>query len=212
MDFGLHEDGTTLAKFLAAMDSRDGKCKRHCNVDGALEMCHAEDASPPVNDAQCTNDPLYIFASVDEGDDNATRKRDGILADFPSHLPEFLGGATADHVRIRSRQFYLGPEGSGAPQHVHSDAYNAIAYGAKRWFLSPPHSSNYTRIHPSRFVRDVLPRLSADERPIECVQLAGDVLYVPFLWGHAVLNIHETIGIAMEFSYRGNFLDADRDF
>ena len=36
---------------------------------------------------------------------------------------------------------------------------------------------------------------------IEVVQNAGDILYVPCEWGHAVLNTRETIGAAVEFIY-----------
>jgi hypothetical protein len=32
-------------------------------------------------------------------------------------------------------------------------------------------------------------------RPLECVQLPGDVLYLPTLWNHMTVNIGETIGI-----------------
>jgi hypothetical protein len=30
-------------------------------------------------------------------------------------------------------QFFFGPAGSGAPVHFHGDAWNVVAYGAKRW-------------------------------------------------------------------------------
>lgn len=36
-------------------------------------------------------------------------------------------------------------------------------------------------------------------QPLECVQSAGDVLYVPARWSHATVNIDECIGLAVEF-------------
>ena len=36
----------------------------------------------------------------------------------------------------------------------------------------------------------------------ECQQEAGDIMYVPCEWGHAVLNLEDTVGMAVEFKYR----------
>ena len=36
-------------------------------------------------------------------------------------------------------------------------------------------------------------------QPLECMQNAGDVLYIPSGWGHATINIDESIGFAVEF-------------
>ena len=34
-----------------------------------------------------------------------------------------------------------------------------------------------------------------------CVQRAGDVLFVPNNWGHAVLNLRTSVGVAAELSF-----------
>jgi hypothetical protein len=34
---------------------------------------------------------------------------------------------------------------------------------------------------------------------MECMQQAGDVMYVPMTWGHAVLNVQTSIGVATNF-------------
>ena len=36
----------------------------------------------------------------------------------------------------------------------------------------------------------------------ECIQEPGDVLYVPEMWAHGVVNIAESVGVAMEFSLK----------
>jgi hypothetical protein len=36
--------------------------------------------------------------------------------------------------------------------------------------------------------------------PIECTQFPGDALYVPLGWGHGVLNLETSIGVAIEYS------------
>ena len=104
----------------------------------------------------------------------------------------------------RPRRFFPPPALSGAPPHFHGDAWNALLYGRKRWFLFEPAEAFFAR-----------PRLRAIDwvleagtggggvgaRPLgrQCMQNAGDILYVPRLWGHAVLNVQESIGFAVEF-------------
>lgn len=131
-------------------------------------------------------------------------------------------------------QFYLGSPGTGAPMHVHKDAWNALIYGQKRWFLLPPALSLYSTVPASEWVQD-LARLrqyrtsteskgkssssindeytlfyksfpfsflqdQLDNEILQCTQEAGDVMYVPHGWGHAVLNTQTSIGVAVEFS------------
>lgn len=37
-------------------------------------------------------------------------------------------------------------------------------------------------------------------RGLQCTQHPGDVMFVPSLWGHATLNMKQSIGVAHEFS------------
>ena len=36
---------------------------------------------------------------------------------------------------------------------------------------------------------------------LECVQHLGDMVFVPDMWGHAVINLREGVGVASEFIY-----------
>jgi hypothetical protein len=40
---------------------------------------------------------------------------------------------------------------------------------------------------------------SAHGRPLRCVQQSGDIMFVPDLWGHAVVNHQPSIAVAIEF-------------
>ena len=42
-------------------------------------------------------------------------------------------------------QFNLGPALTGAQPHFHGDAWNALVYGRKQWFIHPPTSSFFAR-------------------------------------------------------------------
>jgi ribosomal protein L16 Arg81 hydroxylase len=70
-----------------------------------------------------------------------------------------------------------------------------LVYGRKEWLIHPPHASEYS-IDPSQDWWPT-PRVRTTKH-LRCEQHAGDVLYVPDMWGHAVLNTRETIGYAME--------------
>lgn len=86
--------------------------------------------------------------------------------------------------------------------------------GRKRWFLWPPSSAVYSRKHAHAWFREDYPNLQVpclhsvshpthaqmqgQDKPLACVQEAGDVVFVPDLWGHAVLNLDEAIGFALE--------------
>ena len=101
---------------------------------------------------------------------------------------------------------YLGGPGTGAPWHIHKDAVNALVYGRKRWFLLPPERALYSALpfaewlaaaeaaEAANATRGGLPRGT-----LQCTQRAGDVLYVPPGWGHAVINLNTSVGVAIEF-------------
>jgi hypothetical protein len=98
-------------------------------------------------------------------------------------------------------QFYLGGPGSGSPFHFHKDAFNALMYGKKRWFLLPPSLALYSTIPVSSWAANT--QLDGPGAPTGlkmCTQLAGDVMYVPHGWAHAVLNLETSVGVAVEFS------------
>lgn len=86
--------------------------------------------------------------------------------------------------------------------HFHGDAWNAVAYGVKRWFLYPPARAFYSKQPVAQWLRDAEPEWHRNNtnRPLQCVQRPGDVLYVPRDWGHGVVNLDNTIGVATEFN------------
>ena len=89
---------------------------------------------------------------------------------------------------------------SGAPLHSHTDAINALAYGAKKWFLQPPDQAEFHTSPSYEWTREVLPRMGAGSRPHVCTQRAGDLFFVPRAWSHATLNLRESVGFAVEFN------------
>jgi oxalate decarboxylase/phosphoglucose isomerase-like protein (cupin superfamily) len=87
--------------------------------------------------------------------------------------------------------------GSGAPMHMHKDAFNVLAYGEKRWLLLPPRDAVYSAEPISEWLAAAPARGNGTSA---CTQRAGDVIFVRRGWGHAVLNMRTSVGIALEFS------------
>ena len=62
-------------------------------------------------------------------------------------------------------------------------------------------------LHPLEWLRSGMRHtpagLAQGVPPLVCEQRAGDVLFVPHLWGHGTINRGETVGVATPFSLRG---------
>ena len=88
----------------------------------------------------------------------------------------------------------LGGEGSGLAFHEHDEAFNLLGVGTKRWFVFPPgHVAKHNVVVPhtrdrDRWLSTDLPNMPAEQRPLQCTQLAGDVVYVPTGFLHGVWN------------------------
>ncbi|CAJ1388981.1 unnamed protein product [Effrenium voratum] len=89
-------------------------------------------------------------------------------------------------------QVSLGQSGTGAPWHWHQDAFNVCLAGERAWFLKPPAEALMSR----RPVSQGLPHLAGS---YFAKQRHGDVLYVPELWSHAVVNLMLSSSLAFEF-------------
>ena len=62
--------------------------------------------------------------------------------------------------------------------------------------LYQPHDAFYSIVPASDFTRSDLRANSS----IQCTQQAGDIIFVPRNWGHATLNIQQSIGLAYELN------------
>lgn len=110
-----------------------------------------------------------------------------------------------------SFQFYLGPARSGANDHFHGHAFNALIYGSKRWFLSPTPFASYSTLSAWDWYNQQYPKLKETHHITECMQRPGDVIYVPSTFGHAVLNTATSIGFSSEFKvHRNQLVDLEK--
>jgi hypothetical protein len=84
----------------------------------------------------------------------------------------------------------VGGNGSGTQFHRHTDAWNVLVSGHKRWFLTPgekiplpTHPASYG-MGVEHYVTKLFPALPDSERPQHCVQQPGELMYVPEGWFH----------------------------
>jgi hypothetical protein len=124
--------------------------------------------------------PLYLFSG------NILNENRALASDIK--IPGFLSQRS-----IYLKQFIIGPKNSGAPPHFHGSAINSLIYGLKMWYFWPPSAAYFSVNHineeHSRF-EDVC---------YQYLQYPGETVYVPSLWGHAVINVADSIGVALEF-------------
>ena len=100
----------------------------------------------------------------------------------------------------------FGKQDTGLSFHEHSDAWNGLIWGRKRWFLVPKGISTTTdvkeydeyidRVGREKWLRQIYPGLSKDARPRQCWQEKGDLMYVPNGTIHAVWNEGEVMAVS----------------
>lgn len=100
-----------------------------------------------------------------------------------------------------SRYFLMSGFGSGINFHQHTDAYNGLVYGRKRWFLYPPEEEPPSfRIGALAWFKTVYRRewdgRGSGQGLLQCMQGEGDLLYVPRNWWHATVSLAEGIGVS----------------
>ena len=155
-------------------------------------------------------EPLYIFASFRPNCSGCEERAQAascltshflksILGDVTDSLgyPASFPGKLRTSKMVYNYQFALEANARGSPLHAHLAAYNLLFYGSKRWFLLPPYHQAFSNKPISSWAAqdagNMLPVV-----PTECTQQAGDIMFVPHGWTHAVLNQRAAVAIAME--------------
>jgi hypothetical protein len=164
------------------------------------------------------NPPMYMFSTQFANENPSLQQAFSQVFDFARKIP---------HASFNyDPQFYLGDAGSGAPHHWHGSAINTLAWGKKRWAIFRPDTAAYD-IKPAFpfFIQNVVEAAKTDSgnnvsneyqesagqdkmfsTALHCVQNAGDVIIVPYWYGHATLNLQPSIGVADEMEISSNLM------
>lgn len=133
--------------------------------------------------------------------------------------PQFLKDIPLTNYLFREKEimryfFYHSNVHQGTLPHIHGDAFNILHSGKKRWIfydadklISPKGYQEVTECFKkfppgsniSDFFNNYLNLLSKKNLNVmECIQEAGDIVYIPKNYSHAVINLDEVIGIVFE--------------
>ena len=99
-------------------------------------------------------------------------------------------GMTHDPVTVS-----VGRNGTGLTPHVHGATQLRLLGGTKLWLMWPPALTPWA---PRSSEWDPLAALSRDAHALVCVQPAGSTMVVPPMWGHATLNIGNTLAAGQQ--------------
>jgi histone arginine demethylase JMJD6 len=173
--------------------------------------------------------PLYIFCSTFDEDKQAKC----ILSDYtvPSYFSDDLFRLTSEARRPPYRWWLIGPERSGTCVHIDplaTSAWNTLVVGQKRWVLFPPHVPKHivkgrAVLHPDEddeavhYFMTILPRIkhrarsmrhNQDYKDFSCfefTQFAGETVFIPNGWWHAVLNLTDSVAVTQNYCSPRNF-------
>jgi len=199
--FGRDKDGshwfrhmTTLSEYLHRLERTRRSNRSETTTEKETEKEKEKD-----------EDPLYTFVEL-----KTTTKKDQILRtvldkDF-DHPPIFDPPLFPSSISERNRRalFGIGAAGSGVYFHKHSSTWRALVHGKTKWYLYPPGSHIGKSFGTMReWLADERARSKKEDvvRPLEIVQNAGDILYLPDLWMHATVNLQFSISIAVEVGF-----------
>lgn len=114
------------------------------------------------------------------------------------HVPSVLDQSLTEMIPTKV-QFRVGPAFSGISPRFHQSFWDVLIFGRRKWFLYPPKYAFYSRDHIWNWWNQQYRNKPNVDTVWECVQYPGDLLLLPDMWGHAALNLKESIGVSMEF-------------
>ncbi|MCF6306991.1 MAG: cupin-like domain-containing protein [Flavobacteriaceae bacterium] len=110
--------------------------------------------------------------------------------------------------------FYHSVKDAGTLPHIHGDAFNILQQGEKHWvFYDASKMENEKGYHALQksnrkynigshakqwFAKELKKLPSQVDEVFECIQEAGDIIFIPAGYSHAVLNKSEVMGIVFE--------------
>ncbi|KAK1797390.1 hypothetical protein P4O66_008761 [Electrophorus voltai] len=114
-----------------------------------------------------------------------------------------------DTIEMDDYRFvYMGPKGSWTPFHAdvfRSYSWSANICGRKKWLLYPPGQEEFLKDSHGNLAYDVTATILQDKGlfphsdkacpPLEIIQEAGEVIFVPSGWHHQVYNLEDTVSV-----------------
>ncbi|MBO1348485.1 MAG: cupin-like domain-containing protein [Hormoscilla sp. GUM202] len=117
-------------------------------------------------------------------------------------LPEF--------IRPKWRWLYIAPPNSASHLHVdflNTSAWNALFLGKKRWLFFSPDQARYMYKGEVNAFKPNIEKFPffAKTKPLTYLQSAGEIVFTPGGWWHAVRNEEESIAVSENFINEANY-------
>lgn len=172
---------------------------------------------------QKDDSPLYVFDSTFDERKETTPLRDDYTV--PVYFRDNLWRFVPKDDRPPHRWFLVGPKRSGTTVHIDplgTSAWNTLLSGRKRWVVFSP-STPKSIVKGKKYIKrgdddeaisyfsNVLPQIRKDntEREnmemYEFIQYAGETIYIPGGWWHAVYNLDDTVAVTHNYVNAVNF-------
>lgn len=127
-------------------------------------------------------------------------------------VPDYLHSWTDQFpkkFRPKFLAFYIGPQHSASPLHIDilsTNAWNAVFRGKKLWVFFSPQQAKFIyhgKVNPFKPNFEKYP-LYQQAQGFYAIQEAGDLIFTPSNWWHAVLNVEHTISLTDNFVNSSN--------
>ena len=104
----------------------------------------------------------------------------------------------------------LGPRGSGSPMRFAPATVEVLVRGSRTWLLQAPSEAMYSTLHPAD-ATEKTPWPWPKEKLYSCDQEAGDILFVPDMWGQAMMNNDESFSFTIQAETGANEFSINLD-
>ncbi len=149
-------------------------------------------------------DPLYLLDWFVDKNCPELRADYSVPSYFHSWADQLI-----EPLRPKFLAFYIGPKHSGSKLHIDilsTSAWNAVFKGAKLWVFYPQDQTQNIyngRVNPFNPDFEKYP-LYQKAQGFYAIQNAGDLIFTPSNWWHAVYNIENTLSLTDNFINRSN--------
>ena len=179
---------------------------------------YCDEEKNPDNGCKRDDSPLYVFdGSIFDKENTKELAKD---FEIPEYFSEDLFKYVGHKRRPPHRWVVFGPPRSGSSVHVDplaTSAWNALISGQKRWVLYPPDKGLtksllkprgigldgesvtwFQKAYPLTQTRE-WSEVGGCPKSFDVVQNAGEIMFVPDGWWHAVLNVTHTVAVTQNF-------------
>lgn len=127
-------------------------------------------------------------------------------------LPFYEHGAMWEGVVVGKKKWFVYPPGL-ISAHTSKNKWADLGYHygtgttAQSWYTHVLPSLNdlpYAELHPSFATESLAETLRTEFRPLECLQMKGDIIVLPALWTHLTVNVGEVLSVGVELQVPHN--------